>query len=121
MKTITITITISTRPFDLQVPKYKPNLYVHTFSMETELVLYNSSTSSSGLSTLSNTTKESLIGEETLKWTNAEIARLNKIIIRPILIIVGTVGNCLTFYIMRKSSMNNNNNNNNNNSFILSF
>ena len=73
--------------------------------METKLILYNSSTNSSRLSTLSNTTTESLIGEETFKWTNAEIARLIHIIIRPILIILGTVGNCLTFFIMRKTSL----------------
>ena len=72
--------------------------------METELIFHNSSTDSSGLSTIFNTT-ESLIGEETFKWTEAEIARLIQIIARPILIILGTVGNCVTIYIMRRASL----------------
>ena len=73
--------------------------------METELIWYHSSTEFSGFFNLSNTTMESSIGEETFKWTNAEIARLIQIIIRPILIILGTVGNCLTLYIMRRPSL----------------
>ena len=86
----------NTRPFDF---------YVHTSSMESELILYNSSTNSSGLSTLSNTTTESSIIKEAFTWNNTEIARLIQVIIRPILIILGTVGNCLTFYIMRRTSL----------------
>ena len=43
--------------------------------------------------------------DETFKWTNAEIARLIQIIVRPILILIGTIGNCLSFYIMRKTSL----------------
>ena len=39
------------------------------------------------------------------KWTSGEIARLIQIIVRPILIIIGTAGNGLTFYIMRRSSL----------------
>ena len=73
--------------------------------METELTWNHSSTDFPGLCNLSNTTTESSISEETFKWTDAEIARLFQIIIRPILIILGTVGNCLTFYIMRKTSL----------------
>ena len=42
---------------------------------------------------------------DTFKWTNAEIARLIQIIFRPIMVIIGTIGNCLTIYIMRKSSL----------------
>ena len=34
-----------------------------------------------------------------------EIARLIHIIFRPILVIVGTIGNSLTIYIMRKTSL----------------
>ena len=75
--------------------------------METELTLIHSSTDFSGLFNLSNTTTESFIGEERFKWTNAEIARLIQIIIRPILIILGTIGNCLTLYIMRRTSLKN--------------
>ena len=73
--------------------------------METELIFYNSSTNSSGLSTIFNTTTESLVGEEKFKWTDAEIARLIQTIDRPIQIILGTVGNCLTIYIMRRTSL----------------
>ena len=43
--------------------------------------------------------------EETFKWTEAEIARLIQIIVRPIFLIIGTAGNGLTFYIMRKTSL----------------
>ena len=39
------------------------------------------------------------------KWTDAEIARLIQIIIRPILLVVGTAGNCVTIYIMRRTSL----------------
>ena len=53
----------------------------------------------------SNTTTEPTSIEEPFKWTNAEIARLIQIILRPILIIVGTIGNGLTIYIMRKTSL----------------
>ena len=42
---------------------------------------------------------------ETFKWTDEEIARMMHLIFRPILIIVGTVGNCLTIYIMRRTSL----------------
>ena len=44
-------------------------------------------------------------GKQTYKWTNAEIDRLIQIIVRPILLIIGTVGNILTGYIMRRTSM----------------
>ena len=43
--------------------------------------------------------------EEPLKWTNAEIARLIQVIVRPILVAIGTIGNCLSFYIMRRTSL----------------
>ena len=45
------------------------------------------------------------IVEEKSKWTSEEIARLIHIIIRPILIVIGTIGNCLSFYIMRRTSL----------------
>ena len=73
--------------------------------METEMTWNLSSTDFSGLSNSSNTTKESSISAETFQWTNAEIARLIQIIARPILIMLGTVGNCLTIYIMRRTSL----------------
>ena len=53
----------------------------------------------------SNVTTESTPVEATFKWTNAEIARLIQIVIRTILIIIGTLGNCLTIYIMRRTSL----------------
>ena len=53
----------------------------------------------------SNSTTESMSVEETFKWTNVEIARLIQIIFRPILVIVGTVGNGLAIYIMRRTSL----------------
>ena len=53
----------------------------------------------------SNTTTEPTSIEESFKWTNAEIARLIQIIFRPILVTVGTIGNGLTIYIMRKTSL----------------
>ena len=40
--------------------------------------------------------------DEKSEWMNAEIARLIHIIIKPILIVFGTIGNCLSFYIMRR-------------------
>ena len=73
--------------------------------METELTWNHSSIDFSELSYSSNTITESSIGEETFKYTNAEIARLIQVLIRPILIILGTVGNCLTLYIMRRTSL----------------
>ena len=43
--------------------------------------------------------------EKPVEWTNKEIARVIQSIIRPILIITGTIGNGLTFYIMRRTSL----------------
>ena len=53
----------------------------------------------------SNSTTEGSSVEGTFKWTSEEIAKLIQTIIRPILIMVGTVGNCLTIYIMRRTSL----------------
>ena len=53
----------------------------------------------------SNTTTEPTSMEEPFKWTNAEIARWIQIIFRPILVIVGTIGNVLAIYIMRRTSL----------------
>ena len=64
--------------------------------------------SSSPLFDLLNSTVQSqsfAIVEEKFKWTSEEIARLIHIIVRPILIVIGTIGNCLSFYIMRKTSL----------------
>ena len=43
--------------------------------------------------------------EDPFEWTDAEIARLIQIIVRPMLIIIGSIGNVLSFYIMRRSSL----------------
>ena len=53
----------------------------------------------------SEITTKPTVGEETFKWTDAEIARLIQIIFRPILVIFGTVGNGLTVYIMSMTSL----------------
>ena len=51
-------------------------------------------------------TKPPLV-EETNKWTDAEIARFIHITVRPILLVFGSTGNCLSFYIMRRTSLKN--------------
>ena len=58
-----------------------------------------------GYFNLSETTGDSIVVVKALNWTNEEIARLIQIIVRPMLIVVGTVGNCLSFYIMRRNSL----------------
>ena len=73
--------------------------------MEDKLSSNNSSTDFTDVSNLFNVTTESTSNKETFKWTHEEIARLIQIIVRPILIVVGTTGNCTTFYIMRKTSL----------------
>ena len=70
-----------------------------------EMTMNSSVTSFTEFSNLSNITTESTFVEKTFKWTTAEIARLIQIIFRPILIIVGTIGNGLTIYIMRRTSL----------------
>ena len=75
--------------------------------MESEVTTFNYSGTSFGeFSNSSNiTTEATIVEEETFKLTNADIARLIHVIVRPILTIIGTVGNGLTIYIMRKSSL----------------
>ena len=41
--------------------------------------------------------------EEPFQRTSAEIARLIQVIVRPILIIIGTIGNCLSFLYNEKN------------------
>ena len=50
-------------------------------------------------------TTQPVIVQDNSKWTDAEIARLIQVVVRPILLLVGTVGNCITFYIMRRTSL----------------
>ena len=64
-----------------------------------------SGTNFGDFSNLSNTTIELKSTRESFKWTNTEIARLIQIIFRPILIIVGTIGNVMAIYIMRRTSL----------------
>ena len=49
-----------------------------------------------------NTTTSSLAEE---KWSKDEIARWIHIIVRPVLIVFGTIANCLSFYVMRRTSL----------------
>ena len=73
--------------------------------METEVTINYSGTGFEELLHSSNTTTEPMSVEETFKWTDAEIIRLIQIIFRPILVILGTAGNGLTIYIMRRTSL----------------
>ena len=84
-----------TCPFQFQITFLK---------MEAELTLNHYSTD---YSNIFNSTTEFTIEEGTFKWTDAEIARLIQIIVRPIFLTVGTTGNGLTFYIMRRTSLKN--------------
>ena len=43
--------------------------------------------------------------KETLKWSEAEIARWIQIIARPIFLVFGTIANSLSFYIMTRTSL----------------
>ena len=76
--------------------------------VETETIHTNVKFSSTQLFDFVNYTVETtppVTVEEQFQWTNAEIARLIHIIIRRILIVMGTIGNCLTFYIIRRTSL----------------
>ena len=73
--------------------------------MENKLTFSYSATDFEEFLNSSNTTTEPTFIKETFKWTNGEIARLIQLIFRPILVIVGTVGNGLAIYIMRKTSL----------------
>ena len=73
--------------------------------MTAELTVNYLSTNFPDFSKLPDVTTELGVGEETFKWNDAEIARLIQIIVRPIFLIGGTMGNSLSFYIMRKTSL----------------
>ena len=74
--------------------------------MEPQINCSDFATDPSGNFTLFETTAESTVGNsETFQWTDVEIARLIQVIVRPILLIVGTAGNGLTFYIMKRTSL----------------
>ena len=72
--------------------------------METEVTFNYSRTGFGEFINSSNNTTEYTPFEETFAEI-PEIARLIQIIFRPILIIVGTIGNGLTIYIMRRTAL----------------
>ena len=43
--------------------------------------------------------------QQTLTLSKAELIRILNIVIRPVLIVFGTIGNGLSFYIMRQGSL----------------
>ena len=42
---------------------------------------------------------------ESSTWDIREITRIVHVVVRPFLVVFGTIGNALSFYIMRKSSL----------------
>ena len=74
---------------------------VNTSGMEVEKTFSFSTTDSTGYYNSSNLT----LSEGHFQWTIEEIARMIQIIIRPILVIIGTIGNGLALYIMRFTSL----------------
>ena len=64
------------------------------------IVTENSTQNDNVSSSLTNGTQQT---KESSK--NEELARLLNLIIRPVLIIFGTIGNGLSFYIMRQGSL----------------
>ena len=73
------------------------NVSTEIFNVFTDI--FNVSTEIFNASTLTYDT------EASTRWTPKEIARMIHIIVRPLLIVFGTIGNALTFYIMRTSSL----------------
>ena len=77
------------------------------FEMKTEINLNDSTANFNGYYNTSKVTELSNNDKETSQWFSEEITRLIQLITRPILIIVGSIGNSLTFYIMRRTSLKN--------------
>ena len=77
------------------------------FEIKSEINFYTSTVDFTWFFNSSETTEMPSDGKETSQWFNEEITRLIQLIMRPILIIVGSIGNGLTFYIMRRTSLNN--------------
>ena len=75
--------------------------------MGTEINLTFSSTVVTDVALLSDGTTDSFSDGERFLSSDEENARLIQIVARPILILMGTVGNGLTIYIMRSTSLNN--------------
>ena len=57
------------------------------------------------MNTSFNTTNVYDVNQASHRWNKAEIARLIQLIVRPILVLFGTVGNILSFYLMRRGSV----------------
>ena len=77
----------------------------NNIEMESELILSNFSTDFTGFLNLSHTSTESTSPQDMTKWTSEEIARMIQVVVRPILIFIGTFGNGLTFHIMRRTPL----------------
>ena len=75
------------------------------FETRSEIHLNNSTTDFTGYYNSSEMIELPNNGKETSQWFSEEITRLIQLITRPILIIFGSVGNGLTFYIMRRTSL----------------
>ena len=71
--------------------------------MEAEITSTFSTADATGYYNSSDTITKLSFVENTSKWTNAELGRYLHIIIRPILLVFGTMGNFLTIYIMRRN------------------
>ena len=69
------------------------------YEMKTEINLNDSTADFNGYYNSSEVEELSNDDKETSQWLSEEITRLIKLITRPILIIVGSIGNSLTFYI----------------------
>ena len=80
-----------------------PKLQKLLFEMETGL---NQTLSElSAVLNVSNTSAQLSLSDQTFKWSGEEIARMLQIVVRPILIIIGTTGNFSTVYIMTGTSL----------------
>ena len=77
------------------------------FEMKTEINLNDSTAGFVGYKNSSEMTELPSDGKDISQWLSEEITRLIQLITRPILIFVGSIGNSLTFYIMRRTSLKN--------------
>ena len=70
---------------------------------------YDSTTQSSNVTEMftNATDADDNPGDDYDDYSDAETARMVHVIGRPILIVLGTIGNCLAFYVMRKGSLKN--------------
>ena len=65
----------------------------------------NSSFSFHNVSAINVNVTETNDSTESTTWDNKELARIIHVIVRPTLVVFGTIGNGLSFYIMRKTSL----------------